>query len=199
MNSLRTGVTVVIPSIPPRMGRHLHRALDSVQMQTRSVDAVSVVVDQAHLGAAATRNEALAAVRTQWCVFLDDDDVLDPDHVELLMAHQQETGADLVYPWFRVENGFDPFPQYEGHPFEERALREIQNFIPVTVLARTELIRESGGFQPLGPPDNPCDDYGAWLALLNAGAKFSHLNRRTWSWVWHGGEGGNTSGRGDRW
>lgn len=33
-------------------------------------------------------------------------------------------------------------------------------------------------------------------ALLERGAKFSHLNHRTWTWHWHGA---NTSGRPDRW
>jgi glycosyltransferase involved in cell wall biosynthesis len=193
--SLRAGITVAIPVHPPRVGRQLHRALDSVQMQQRLPDALAVAVDHTHAGGAATRNEALDMVNTKWTAFLDSDDTMNPDHLKLLMQHQRDTGADLVYSWFDVVNGWDPFPQYEGRPFDPEALRTVQNFIPVTVLVRTDLLREVGGFIPLGPPDNPCEDWGAWKAMLAAGATFAHLPRRTWNWIW----GENTSGRGDAW
>jgi len=39
---------------------------------------------------------------------------------------------------------------------------------------------------------DPCEDWGLWLALLDAGAAFSHLPQRTW--IWHNGAG--TRGRG---
>lgn len=173
------------------------RALQSVRFQEHPVDAISVSIDTEHRGAAATRNEALAGVTTEWTAFLDSDDQWRPDHIGSLLGAAQRSGADLVYPWFTiVPAGQDPWPWREGQPFDESVLREECNYIPVTVLVRTELIHKSGGFQPLGPPENPCDDYGAWLALLDQGAKFEHLNRRTWFWFWHSG---NTNGRGDKW
>lgn len=191
---MRPGVTAVIPSIPPRIYL-LHRALTSVLEQTWPVDAISVSVDLHRLGSSANRNRALAGVQTEWTALLDDDDEWGVHHIELLMNHARETGADLVYPWFTVPGGFDPWPHREGQPFDREALRS-ENYIPITVLVRTELLRAVGGFTPKGPPDNPCDDWGTWDALLDAGAKFEHLNRRTWVWHWHAG---NTSGRTDRW
>jgi glycosyltransferase involved in cell wall biosynthesis len=193
---LSPGVTAVIPTIQPRFGPGmLNRALRSVMTQSRPVDAVSIAADIQHKGAAATRNRALAGVTTRWSAFLDDDDEWLPAHVAALLDVAEQTGADMVYPWFEVPEGWDPFPQYEGQPFQPEWLDK-QNMIPVTVLARTDLIQDVGGFRPQGPPDNPCDDWGAWLALRGAGAKIVHLNRRTWLWHWHGS---NTSGRGDRW
>lgn len=193
------GVTVVIPTIPPRSNM-LPLVMRSVMAQTRPVDAVSIAVDTRHEGAAITRNRAIAGVRTEWTAFLDDDDTLRPDHIELLMEHAEATGADVVYPWFDVPSGFDPFPQYEGQPFNADALRDVQNYIPVTVLARTGLVRGVGGFEPRNESTaagaSPCEEWGLWLKLLSIGAKFEHLNRRTWFWHWHSG---NTSGRGDRW
>lgn len=200
----RNGVTVVMPCIPPRSGAvepgTMPRAMKSVLSQTRPVDAVSIAVDTRHEGAAVTRNRALSGVRTEWTAFLDDDDVLYPDHIEVLLAHAEKTGADLVYPWFDVPGGFDPFPQYEGQPFNEKALREIQNYIPVTVLVRTGLARGVGGFTPLNESTatgaSPCEEWGLWLRLLDVGARFVHLDQHTWAYNWHPG---NTSGRGDRW
>jgi hypothetical protein len=200
----RNGVTVVMPCIPPRSGAErpgtMPRAMHSVLTQTRPVDAISMAFDHRHEGAATTRNRALSGVKTEWMAFLDDDDTLNPDHIEKLMHHAEATGADLVYPWFDVVNGFDPFPQYAGKPFDPEALRNVQNYIPVTVLVRTGLVRGVGGFEPrntsAAPGASPCEEWGLWLKLLAVGAKFSHLPERTWCWHWHPG---NTSGRGDQW
>lgn len=192
---MRPGVTAVIPSIPPRAVVCLTRALASVMQQTRAVDAVSVHVDHDRLGSAVNRTRALEQVRTEWTALLDDDDEWGQDHIALLWRHAQDTGADLVYPWFNVPGGFDPWPHREGQPFNREALRS-ENYIPITVLVRTELLLDAGGFTPKGPPENPCDDWGTWDRLLDAGAVFSHLNHRTWTWHWHAG---NTSGRRDRW
>jgi len=190
-----SGITVVIPTIPTRRQTYLHRALDSVLQQTLSPDALIVEVDHRHAGAAATRNAGLEKVTTPWVAFLDDDDEFLPEHLALCRTHAMLTGADMVYPWFEVPEGWDPFPDREGQAFDPVVL-ETRNTIPITVLIKTELIKAVGGFEPKGPPDNPCDDWGAWIKVRNAGAKIEHLNRRTWLWHWHGG---NTSGRGDRW
>jgi hypothetical protein len=192
------GVTACIPVHLPRLGTGvMDRALRSVSDQTRPVDAISIAVDRKHEGAAATRNRALAGVVTEWTAFLDSDDQWRSHHVERLMESAERTHADVVYPWFTiVPSGDDPWPDREGKPFDGQRLRTVENYIPVTVLARTKLLHDVGGFQPLGPAENPCDDWGAWVALLDAGAKFHHLNERTWFWWWWAG---NTNGRGDVW
>lgn len=195
LKHLRPGVTAVIPAIPPRVQTHLHRAVDSVLQQERPVEAVSIRVDHEREGSARNRSHACSSVNTEWMAFLDDDDEWNPDHIRLLMEHAEATGADMVYPWFTVPEGWDPWPYREGQPFSEELLRT-ENYIPITVLVRSDVIWEVGGFTPKGPPDNPCDDWGTWERIVAAGAKIEHLNRRTWIWHWHGG---NTSGRSDKW
>lgn len=196
MSMFRRGtVAAVIPSIPPRSDRLLGVALPSVCAQRRPVDTVSIAIDHGRKGAAETRNDAVRGVDTEWTAFLDDDDAWDPSHIEDLMAVARDTGADLVYPWFHLPVGQDPFPQYFGEPFDPMAL-ERQNFIPITVLVRTQLLWDAGMFKPKGPPENPCEDWGMWLALRGLGAKIVHFPSRTWTWNWHAG---NTSGRADAW
>lgn len=198
MTIYRSGVTAVMPVHVPRLTSPMFdRALRSVQWQDRPVDSISIAVDSEHRGAALTRNDALVGVTTEWTAFLDSDDQWRPHHIRSLLTAAQESGADVIYPWFTVApSGMDPWPQREGQPFDEKILREEYNYVPVTVLARTELLHDVGGFRPKGPPENPCDDYGTWVALLDAGATFHHLNERTWYWFWHPG---NTNGRGDVW
>lgn len=193
---MRDGVTAVIPSIPTRR-LLLTRAVASVMNQTRAVDAVSISIDHDHLGSARNRTRALSGVGTRWTALLDDDDEWGPDHIAALWKHAQETQADLVYPWFTVPEGWDPWPEREGQPFDESLLRTV-NYIPITVLVRTDLLWDAGGFTVKDPsnPDSLCDDWGTWERLLAVGARFEHLNRRTWLWHWHSG---NTSGRPDKW
>lgn len=185
-------VTMVVPTIPPRT-KMLRRALWSIMQQTHSPSGIVVVADREHDGAAVVRNRGLAMVDTEWVAFVDDDDQLLPHHLERLIACAANTDADLVYPWFEHPGWQDPLGRF-GLPFDGEYL-QTANYIPVTVLARTKAIRAAGGFQPLAV-DNPCEDWGCWLAMHQAGARIVHLPERTWVWNLHGG---NTSGRSDRW
>jgi glycosyltransferase involved in cell wall biosynthesis len=182
-------ITVVIPTLPTRLDQ-LARALTSVEAQTLRAAAVVVEVDQAREGAAATRNRALAKVCTEWVAFLDDDDELYPDHLLRLARYARLSGVDVVYPGW---DGPDPTGMF-GQPFDPVLLRRA-NYIPVTVLARTQAVRDAGGFQP--HPDesgDPCEDWGLWLAMVDRGARFGHLPVRTWRC-----NPGGTRGRPDRW
>ena len=174
-------ITVVIPTLPER-GEQLRIALDSVKAQSRQPQAVHVVVDDDREGAAVTRNRALEYVDTDWAAFLDDDDEFKPHHLRALARHAYLSEADVVYPYFDAVGGVDRIDCF-GVEFDPVLLRR-RNFIPVTVLARTELIRAVGGFEDHPDADGkPCEDWGLWLKLLDAGARFSHLPQRTW--IWH--------------
>lgn len=188
-------MTVCIPSIPTR-NNLLGRALASVARQTLHATHVIVEMDGRRTGAAATRQRALDRVETPFVAFLDDDDELFPRHLELLLETQARTSADLVYPWFEVNGGDDPFPERFGLPFDEAALRQGQ-YIPVTVLARTESVRAAGGFQEF-PQDwgGTNEDYRLWIEMLDQGAIFVHLPKITWTW-YH--DSGNTSGYAKNW
>lgn len=186
-------ITVVVPTIRPRV-KLLTRALLSVRAQTLPPARVLVDEDRDRHGAAAVRNGMLRRVSTEWVAFLDDDDELLPDHLKLCARYATLSGVDVVYPGYEPVGGDDPVNCF-GIPFDASLLKR-RNFIPVTVLARTELVRAAGGFQPR--PDehgDPCEDWGLWLAMLEHGAKFAHLPQRTWRW--HLGD--TTRGRPDRW
>lgn len=182
-------ITVVIPTIAGREAQ-LARAAASVLNQTHPC-ALHVEFDAHRQGAGVTRNRALEQVDTEWVAFLDDDDAMKPNHLRACARHAGLTGADVVYPWYDA-TGDDPIDCF-GMPFNAEALRR-RNYIPVTTLCRTQLVRDVGGFQP-HPDENgdPCEDWGLWLALLDAGARFSHLPQRTWIWTSTGG----TRGRGE--
>lgn len=191
-----TTVGVSIASIPPR-AKMLARALRSVCAQTWEPNQIVVHIDHEGVGAAEAKNRALAAISTEWVAFLDDDDEFHPPHLEALYTCAQQTGADLVYPWFTGINsdGLFAVPDEHGRlrtPFGQPwiddihipYIRQAGNFIPTTVLCRTELARQVGGFVGRDGTDSG-DDYGLWMRLLDAGAKFAHLPERTWQWNGH--------------
>jgi glycosyltransferase involved in cell wall biosynthesis len=193
-------VTVVIATIPPRV-KMLRRAVWSVLQQTLAPDAIIIERDPDHTGAAATKNRGLAKVATEWVAFLDDDDLFLPEHLAKLKARAVGAGADVVYsiPTVPGSNFVATEPQY-GKPFDPDVLRE-RSYIQTTSLVRTKLMQSTGGFQC--PPGSDYDDYGAWLALLDVGARFVHLPESTFIWT-HWGYGqpgvpGNTSGLATRW
>jgi glycosyltransferase involved in cell wall biosynthesis len=198
------GVTVCVATIPGRE-RLLKRALLSVDRQHLTPDAVLVELDRNRTGAAATRNRMLATVDTEWIAWLDDDDQFLSNHLAVLMDAAE--GADLVYPTPRMVTGRDPtavavngrWQLPWGVPFgpeQEQHLRTQGSFIPVTHLVRTETALKAGGF-PEGRtlPDGRYqgEDERYLIALLDAGARFRHVNEETW--LWFGSHGSNTAGK----
>lgn len=182
----------------------LMRALASVAGQTRQPDQIVVTIDNDGIGSAANRNRALESATGEWTAFLDDDDEFLPRHLEQLVTCAEKTDADLVYSWFEGINtdGIFSVPQNGvqvppfGVPFDDElrdCILTAGNFIPVTVLVRTDFLRKVGGFTPLGAEgSDQCDDWGAWKAMLEAGARFVHLPEKTWRW---NGHPHHTSGR----
>lgn len=187
---MRPGVTAVIPTIPPRRTM-LNRALDSISRQNHPVTSIIIEQDLDHTGAAATRNRAMALVDTEWTAFLDDDDEWFPDHIEMLFAGQRDTGADVLWPWFEVRGGDDPFPSHRGKAFDI----EHPHIFPICVLVRTEMAQATNGFQTATGDWNR-DDLPFYRDLWNQGAKFQALTQITWRWHHHGR---NTSGNPERW
>lgn len=204
--------TVLIPTVPIRK-RLLASAIRSVDRQEEPVELV-VQEDTDFTGgyrlggAAITRNRGLERVETEWVTFLDDDDKLYPHHVSHCLAKADETGADLVYPWFdgpnskgilfAPKNGGKVTPEGLEFGEEQKACllrdaewdmgRDIWNFVPVTVMVRTAMVKQVGGFPVPGSDEwqHPnCEDHGLWIRLLEAGAKFVHLPERTWRYNVH--------------
>lgn len=199
-------VTVLITTIPTRAER-LSVAISSVAQQTLLPTELIVQPDFEKVGAPANRDAGIEQVTTKYVALLDDDDYFYPDHLETLYQAALDTDADIVYSWFDVEGGTDPFPQNFGKPWNPD--EPVQ--ITVTVLAKTDVIRKAGGYSntsSLTPEEleiyaqgNTIGEDFRMIANANAqGAKIVHVAKKTWAYVhWQDATGGNTSGRPDRW
>lgn len=194
-------VTVVIPTMPSRKIL-LQRAVNSVLVQTYPHVDYKVSIDFARSGSAVTRNRALDRATGDFVAFLDDDDFLLPNHIALLVATAQETGADVVYPGCRVvDRAGKEIPLQEewgrfGKEFDGDLLMK-KSYIPVTSLCRTDMAKRARFGPPFWDPTSPYDDWGFYTRMYRIeAAHFFHLPQTTWVWSHHGR---NTSGRSDLW
>lgn len=189
---MKTDVTMVIPSIPPR-SMYLARAVHSAAAQVVRPAAYSIAVDLQKQGAGPTRTRALMAADTTWVAFLDDDDEVQAHHLGTLLAIAEATQADVVWPWFQVVGGTDPFPENREVDWDPIA----PHTFPITTLVRTELAKETGGFTELHPSGEISgEDHPFFVKCSELGGKFEHTTEITW--FWHH-DSGNTSGLPSRW
>lgn len=201
-------VAVVIPTIPGREDL-FERAMISVRAQRRTPDQVVVERDTNRTGAAQSRNRALERVEADVVAWLDDDDEMKPNHLMACMrVLELDQSLDLVYPTPVIIGGKDPTAtSFQGNwalpwgirfgPEQEAHLRKNGSFIPITHLVRTVAVRAAGGFPEGGVLDTgryQGEDERYLIRLLDNGARFGHLDAKTWKWHVHYG---NTGGRGD--
>jgi glycosyltransferase involved in cell wall biosynthesis len=211
-------VAVAIPTIPGREALY-RRAVASVHAQTRRPDRILVQRDDARLGAADARNKLLeraADAGIDVIAWLDDDDWLRPTHLRACMrVLEDDPGVDLVYPRPVMADGH-PDPTAVTHqgvfptsPWGLRFcdefadhIRELGSFIPMTHLVRVRAAVAAGGFPPgrtvtggrLVPTRYQGEDERYLIAMLDQGARFEHLDSKTWVW-WK--NPASTAGRGD--
>lgn len=166
-----TRVAVITATVPGRE-ELLAEARASVAGQTIRAEHV-VVADDHRAGAWHARNVGARAAGpgVEWLAFLDDDDLLDPDHLEALLAEADRTGADVVYSPPRGHR-----PRGIAQPFDRDAL-EAGNYIAVTSLVRRRAFDAVGGF-----PDTYAEDYALWLLLARLGYRFARVDRPTWTY-----------------
>lgn len=165
-------ITVITPSLPSRH-RLLAEATFSVFEQTRPVCHV-VRVDNDGVGPAAIRNALLQCVSTEWVAFLDDDDLLDPDHLETLASADLDN-LDVVIPHCRFSDQTIP-AKYCNRPYDRDALRQ-HGIFPITVLARRAAILDAGGFG-----DERYEDWALWNRMADNGCRFEVIPRITWTY-----------------
>lgn len=200
MASLKPGITVIIPTIPPRVNE-LMRAVSSVNRQTLQPEDIIIRVDHEKRGAALTRDEALFDVKTEWTAVLDDDDEFLPQHLEKLSGTAALTGADYVYsfPEMPVLGTANPIACFNGLEWDPKEPHQTT----VTTLYRTALARDIGGYSGGWLDDNSTtsagdrvgEDYHFTLKFNEVG-KIVHHPEATWRW-YHWGR--NTSGLASRW
>lgn len=120
-------------------------------------------------GPAVPRNLGLSQARAPWVALLDDDDRWLPGKLAAQLAHCD--GLDLLAANALCRSTGRPYFPAAPDPAE---LPRDNVLITSTVLVRTDLLRAAGGF-PERPAWHGVEDYGAWLALADLGARMAIL------------------------
>jgi glycosyltransferase involved in cell wall biosynthesis len=170
-------IAVITPAVPERF-EMLRETLDCVEAQTLRPFLHLVGVDHERAGLTEMLNRlagAAIASGAEWVIEVDDDDLIDPDHLETLASAADD--ADVVYTWCRVE-GRDWVPN--SHFDADRLMTE--NFIPSNALVRGSLLQRLDGWRSgVGH-----EDHDLWRRALVSGARFACVPRITWTYRFHG-------------
>lgn len=165
-------VSVIIPCAAHHI-RYLSRALDSLLAQTvrewevividsgrtgKVYDAIHTVYPFARVvgedtkGTSAARNAGLAVARAPLCLFLDADDMLVPEALEIMMTKYHHSGGRYVYTdWLRLYNGeakletvpdYDPKAMLHVPQHAVTVLMATQDAIHISFDERLELLED---------------------------------------------------------
>lgn len=167
-------MTLLTASLPERADM-LAEAVGSVRAQTYIPEAHLIGVDHHRRGASVIYNALARAADTMWISFLDDDDLLDPNHLETLLDNSQD--ADVVYTNCRAEG--HTFTNY-GVPYSD-VLLDTHCIISITALLRRSFFEKVGGFR-----NESGYDWRLWQRIVMAGARVRQLTDTTWTYRYHG-------------
>lgn len=173
-------LTVVSATIGGRAGL-FGECRDSLAAQTLSVPH-EFAYDTLRLGPAQTLNHVVKhRVHTEWFFRLDDDDLVDPDHFEVL-SHWLDDDADIVFTWCRIQGGGELHPEDQfqvcwQHEYGWEHLYET-NWIPCSAAVRTSLFRDLGGYDEA----HEFEDWDLWQRALDEGARFRCVPAVTWTY-----------------
>lgn len=163
-------VAVLTPTVEGRE-EMLAECRASVTAQTVPVEHL-VEVDVDGCGPQRIRNRLATVAQAEWLLPLDDDDLLDPECVEVLLERCAD--ADVVYPWCRVDGRDDFF--IVNKLFHPGSLF-VQNYIPVTALIRSSFFRMLGGYR-----DVELEDHDLWQRAYLHGGRFVCVPEVLWTY-----------------
>ena len=150
----------------------VEQALASVRAETHRNIEIVVVDDSVGSGVARARNLGLAAARGEFVIFLDDDDIALPHRISSLVSAARRHGATLCFGITRrriddTADLLESVPTYlVPGPIEFCDLLSCNPHVNA-VLARTEAVRDAGGFDAGA---DHFDDWSAWLRIADRDA-----------------------------
>lgn len=192
-NAAMTDIAVVIPCL--NLGSVLREALDSVTAQTRPAAEIIVVDDgstepltcqvlehiadpgvrvyrRPHAGAAATRNYGVSQTTAPYLLFLDGDDVLEPDYLEKTGALLDgNRSLDFVSTAMR---GFGDATYVWTPPNCDLETALTRGTIPITALFRRRVWDATGGFDETLPTSMDLD---FWIRVMELGFQGTILDQ----------------------
>lgn len=200
-------LSVLMPVRDPRP-RHFRRAVASVLAQTSEAWQLCIVDDASERaqvrsqlaglgtvdrririerhsrpgGIAAATNSALSLADAPYVAFLDHDDELHPQAVELVLARLREDPVDVVYTDEDKITGFGRRDAPFLKPAWSPELLECVMYLGHLLVVRRDLLVELGG---ISEGVDGAQDYDLALRLFDRGASVRHLPHVLYHWRAH--------------
>ncbi|MEI6146441.1 MAG: glycosyltransferase [Methylococcales bacterium] len=142
------------------------------------------------LGRSATGNAGLSAAKGRWCLFLDDDDLLFSDHIEVLvniLLEKTDVVAAYSLAWEVITDSTElvngeyseidyTIPPTLRQEFDYDVLLH-HNFMPIqSVLFERQLFEERGGFEE---DMDALEDWVLWKKYAALGNQFAYVPKVT--------------------
>jgi glycosyltransferase involved in cell wall biosynthesis len=136
-----------------------------------SRDARIRVVTQEPRGAGPARNVGIRICRAEWLLFLDADDLLEPGHLDSMLAAagNQAEGALVMCGWARFGPGGERIATHQP-PIDAELFPAFARTCPVainSVLVRKACVWDVGGFDE---SLHTCWDWDLWQRIARTGA-----------------------------
>jgi glycosyltransferase involved in cell wall biosynthesis len=149
-------------------------------------ERVRILRSERNLGVAAGRNAAVAAARAPLVSQLDADDVWEPDYLESVLPHFDDSGVGLVYSNALILDHPTGHSDYIGdpsvHPMHRFPKIAEQNPVPCpTATIRTGAVRAVGCYASWL---RMSEDYHLYLRLARAGWRFAYVHRQLARYRW---------------
>lgn len=167
-------ITVLTASVANRKSM-LIDCIESVEQQDLRPVAHKIVVDSKRYGNWWSYNQLLNSAETDWVCFVDDDDVLYPDHLSKLAEYSDD--YDVIFSNCDHNDPLNIISYAE--PFSEQRLQE-ESIVPMTALVRRSSLLKAGGFDTI----QSCD-YWMWRKILHQGGRFKKIEDTTWKYRFH--------------
>jgi glycosyltransferase involved in cell wall biosynthesis len=135
-------------------GRDVSDVVEVIRAKLSPERSIRLFQHREGRGVAAARNTALASASGEWIAYLDDDDLYDPDHLQIMVAALESTGFDFGYgdyveaSFSSPEEGFIELSrqQHRSDEFDAERLT-LENYLRTCcVVHRKKCTDAAGGF-----------------------------------------------------
>lgn len=130
---------------------------------------LALLANSANAGLAVTRNTGIAHSRSEYCFFLDSDNLLYPRCIEK-HVRALETRSECIGAYSILEEFGGASALIGSNVFDRERLKR-GNYIDAMTMVRRDAIRRLGGFTPM----HGWEDYELWLRLCESGERLLHL------------------------
>jgi hypothetical protein len=154
----------------------LAEACASLAAQTLQPKAHLIHVDYEYLGPGTLLNRMIDSADTEFISILPDDDLYDPDHLEVLAGELDE--ADIALSWGRIVGKDEP--QYRGKFVPSNFLLRKDTGMRGCFMFRKSLWEKLGGWQ-----DCPLEDWDFLCRAEVHNARWAPVYRETWTYRFH--------------